>query len=290
MIPSVEHQRTLGRGYQNGEDQSQHKDLINSDHIAADPNAGSAHFLTPEMLAHHRALVAVTSGNMTSVTQSSSLVLSSAQDSSTQQLFQAAMARNQTPPSSSSPSSAAYYSHHPHQSLSTTDTTSALLHRFSGSSVDPSLPPVASTSSSSSLTPSSLDQQRLALAAYWQAHTLGEIMSRNQAGGLASENNSFTTTSELAAIAAAAAATNNEDSTRQLLSTLGCHGETKVKVPSVHSVRSQQRDSSPSSWTNHSGLVESDHPGGQHQPTMLPETCIPLDMARSHVANSEGTT
>ncbi|XP_005104001.1 uncharacterized protein LOC101850267 isoform X3 [Aplysia californica] len=293
-ISSAEHQRNMSR-YQNGEDQSQHKtDLMGTEHNPSDPSGSSSAFLSPELLAHHRALVAVTSAvQSSSATSSSSLLLSSSQDTAAQQLFQAAMVRNQTSSPTPSTSSPSYYSHLHHQPATAQPDSAVLLHRFT--SPDSTLPPAPSSSSSSSS--SFIEHQRLAVAAYWQAqaHTLGEMMSRGQVGGLAPE-----TATELAAIAAAAAATNTEDGTRHLLSSLGCHdggSAAKVKVPSVHPVVNSRashhhhhhhsRDPSPS-WGSQVAM-ETD--SGAHQPTMLPETCIPVDMARSHhVTNSEGHT
>ena len=267
--------------YQNGEDQSHQKELIASEHMVSDQTSGSSHFLSSDILSHQRALMAVTSGTLTPST-------SSAHDTVTHQFFPTVMARSQTSPTLSSSSPSSYYSHHHHQALSQSDSSTVLLHRFT--SADSSIPQLSS--SSSALTSSSAEaQQRLALA-YWQAaqaHTLGEIMTRSQMGSLTSETSAYSQASELAAIAAAAAATNNED-TRHLLSSLSCP-ETKIKVPPVHSAasRSHHHTREPSPSWNNSGVIDGE--STSHQPTMLPETCIPVDMARSqNVANAEGTT
>lgn len=235
------------------------------DQTSTDQAGGTPHFLHHDVLAQHRAHVAASSSIQSS---SPSLLLSSSQDVATQQLIQAALARHHTssspqPPSSAS-SSSMYQQHHQHV-VTQNDASAALLHRLT-------------SPDSVSASGATLDhQQRLALAAYWQAHTLGELMSRNQVTGLTSDPSALTSASELAAIAAAAAATNSED-TRHLLSNLG--HETKLKAS-----HSRDHHSKQASWTSQVG-----DPEGSHQATMLPETCIPADMARTHINSASGSS
>ncbi|CAL1533708.1 unnamed protein product [Lymnaea stagnalis] len=251
------------------EDRAQLKsDYLQSEQNSSEQASGNAHFLHQDLLAaQHRALVAASSSNQSA---SSSLLLSSSQDLATQQLIQAALARHQasSPPPSSAGSSSMYHQHQ-QQIVSQADSNAALLHRLTS-------PESAVTASAAT----SLDhhQQRLALAAYWQAHTL-ELMSRNQLTGLTSDPSNLTSASELAAIAAAAGATTSED-TRHLLQNLG--HEVKLKSSSGSSRRHHSKES----WSNQANETDN-----SHQATMLPETCLPADMARSHhIGNSEGNT
>lgn len=238
--------------------------LTTGDQTSTDQMGGTPHFLHQDVLSQHRALVAASSSLQSS--NPSSLLLSSSQDVATQQLIQAALARHQTSSSPQPPPSvsSAMYQHQQHV-LAQNDANAALLHRLTS-------PDTSVTASSAS----HLDhQQKLAFAAYWQAHTIGELMSRNQVTGLTSDPSSLTSASELAAIAAAAATTTSED-TRHLLSSIG--HENKLKTSHSRGHHSKQ-----TSWS-------SQDTDSSHQATMLPETCMPADMARSHVNSAGGNS
>ncbi|CAG5128987.1 unnamed protein product [Candidula unifasciata] len=239
--------------------------LTTGDQTSADQMSGAPHFLHQDVLSQHRALVAASSSLQSS--NPSSLLLSSSQDVATQQLIQAALARHQASSSPQPPQSVSSSMYQQHQQHVIAQNDAALLHRL--------------TSADTSVTASSashLDhQQKLAFAAYWQAHTIGELMSRNQVTGLTSDPSSLTAASELAAIAAAAASTTSED-TRHLLSSIG--HENKLKTSHSRGHHSKQ-----TSWSSQVGDTE-----GGHQGTMLPETCMPADMARSHVNNTGGNS
>ncbi|BFZ05022.1 hypothetical protein BsWGS_08061 [Bradybaena similaris] len=238
--------------------------LTTGDQTSTDQMGGTPHFLHQDVLSQHRALVAASSSLQSS--NPSSLLLSSSQDVATQQLIQAALARHQTSSSPQPPPSvsSAMYQHQQHV-IAQNDANAALLHRLTS-------PDTSVTASSAS----HLDhQQKLAFAAYWQAHTIGELMSRNQVTGLTSDPSSLTSASELAAIAAAAATTTSED-TRHLLSSIG--HENKLKTSHSRGHHSKQ-----TSWS-------SQDTDSSHQATMLPETCMPADMARSHVNSAGGNS
>lgn len=262
-ISSSDLQRTSAAHYVSEEHAQLKGDyLATVDQTSVDQTVGTPHYIHPDVLAQHRALMASSSSLQSSNSSSLLLSSSSSQDAATQQLLQAALARHQTSSLQQSPLSASVYQHH-HPHMTQTDANAALLHRLS--SPDSSVTALGATS---------LDhQQRLALAAYWQAHTLGELISRNQVTGLTSDPSALTSASELAAIAAAAAATTTED-TRRLLTNMG-HEKSKTS-------HSRSHHSKEPSWSGQG----SDSNSGSHA-TMLPETCIPSDMTRSHDNNTD---
>ncbi|KAH9518843.1 hypothetical protein Btru_006385 [Bulinus truncatus] len=242
---------------------SEDRSQIKSDYLqnsaeqgTSDQSGANSHYIHQDILAQHRALVAASS-SIQSTTPS--LLLSSSQDVATQQLIQAALARHQvsSPPPTSSASSSMYHQYQ-QQVVAQADSNSSLLHRLAAPES------AVSVSAATSLDP---HQQRLALAAYWQAHSTLELMSRNQLTGLTSDPSTLTSASELAAIAATSGSSQD---TRHVLPNLG--HEVKIKS-SGHSRGHHSKEP----WNNQSNDSESGH-----QATMLPETCLPGDMTRSH--------
>ncbi|RUS89909.1 hypothetical protein EGW08_002350, partial [Elysia chlorotica] len=253
------------------------------------------HFLHQDALAQHRALVAASSPTPAShhVSQhhhhhqnagssSSELLLASAgstsaQDLATQHLIQAALARHQA----GSPSGQAVPVYQQQEAVPVSDNNSALLQRLTSP----------------------------ALAAYWQAHTLSELMSR---GGVTSDPSSQTSASELAAIAAAAAAaTTTSSSTLPALSSSSSSssedqrhlGKGGGRVGGIHPShhhhqhhhhhqyqqhhhhhqqqqthhQQQHQHKESQQWAQHPEDASQHH---HHHGTMLPETCLPGDLSR----------
>ena len=246
----------------------------------AETGATQPHFLHQDALGQHRALVAAPSPNSSHQHQqhhhhqqqntgsSSELLLSTggsapAQDLATQHLIQAALARHQagSPTGTAVPASSTLYQQQ-QEALSAvgggvpvSDTNSALLQRLASP----------------------------ALAAYWQAHTLTELMSR---GGVTSDPSNQTSASELAAIAAAAAAATTSSSSLPLSSSsedqrhLGKGGGRGMGIhPSHHHHHHQQahqQHKESQQWAQHTD--DSSH----HHGSMLPETCLPGDLSRGN--------
>lgn len=265
------------------EEQLQFKTGYLSEAQQAETAATQPHFLHQDALAQHRALVAASSPTSSShhqqhhhhqqqqnTSSSSELLLSSggpasAQDLATQHLIQAALVRHQagSPSSSTVAGSSSLYQQ---------DTLSAV-----GGAV-----PVSDTNSAL--------LQRLtspALAAYWQAHTLTELMSR---GGMTSDPSNQTSASELAAIAAAAASATTSSSSLPLTSSsedqrlLGkgggrgsglhaSHHQHHHQQPHHHQ---QQQHKDSQQWAQHAD--DTSH----HHGSMLPETCLPGELSRGN--------
>ncbi|GFR68809.1 zinc finger and BTB domain-containing protein 40 [Elysia marginata] len=253
----------------------------------AEAAATQPHFLHQDALAQHRALVAASSPTPSSHQHqqhhhhqqqnaaSSELLLSSggpasAQDLATQHLIQAALVRNQAGSPSSTTVAASSSLYQQQEALSAvgggvpvSDTNSALLQRLTSP----------------------------ALAAYWQAHTLTELMSR---GGVTSDPSNQTSASELAAIAAAAAATTSSSSLPLSTSSedqrhLGKGGGrgSGIHAPHHHHHHQQahhhhhqqqqhQQHKESQQWAQHA-----DDPS-HHHGSMLPETCLPGELSRGN--------